>query len=183
MDTKTQREQIFDLFNRNLGQWVDLPQIMDLGIAQYNSRIFELRGEGHEIHSRSENEGRLRKTWFILLSPTIAGGERFWKCTKGTWVGYQNLLADGLTCPGCKSPVREMREERRNETIFNFEQGNYEWPSYMRHPSPPNWQPRPHPGFSEMMRWARESGRCFNHMIHIKNSYMKHVQIPVEVEP
>lgn len=50
--------------------WVPLPDILALRIAQYNARIFELRGLGHPIESKQEGD----RSWFRLISqaPTIA---------------------------------------------------------------------------------------------------------------
>lgn len=75
----SQRERLLRLLEENAGHWVDLPQILGLGIAQYNSRIFELRRQlgpsGYRIESRVlHSNGRVR-AFFRLLPPKLAQGE------------------------------------------------------------------------------------------------------------
>ena len=75
----SQRERLLRLLEENAGHWVDLPQILGLGIAQYNSRIFELRRQlgpsGYRIESRVlHSNGRVR-AFFRLLLPRPAQGE------------------------------------------------------------------------------------------------------------
>ncbi len=74
----SQREKLLRLFQEHDG-WVDLPRILELGIAQYNSRIWELRRDlepkGYCIESRVvHSNGRVR-SWFRLLPPQPAQGE------------------------------------------------------------------------------------------------------------
>ena len=73
----SQREKLLRLLQE--GGWVDLPRILELGIAQYNTRIWELRRElepkGYRIESRVvHSNGRVR-SWFRLLPPQPAQGE------------------------------------------------------------------------------------------------------------
>jgi hypothetical protein len=50
------------------GAWVELPKILALGIAQYNSRLFELRRMGFRIENRREG----KHSWFRLVTgPTV----------------------------------------------------------------------------------------------------------------
>ncbi len=75
----SQRERLLRLLEENAGHWVDLPQILGLGIAQYNSRIFELRRQlgpsGYRIESRVlPSNGRVR-AFFRLLPPRPPQGE------------------------------------------------------------------------------------------------------------
>jgi hypothetical protein len=49
----TQRDKLFQLFESRPGQWIPLPEILQLGIAQYNARIYELRKEGKEIQNKT----------------------------------------------------------------------------------------------------------------------------------
>src|ERR1017187_1434179 len=50
----TQRSRILGLLICARGSWVPLPEILALGIAQYNARIFELRRLGFSIQSYQE---------------------------------------------------------------------------------------------------------------------------------
>jgi hypothetical protein len=50
----TQRGRILGLLIGARGSWVPLPEILALGIAQYNARIFELRRLGFSIQSYQE---------------------------------------------------------------------------------------------------------------------------------
>jgi hypothetical protein len=43
---------------------VPLPRILALQIAQYNTRISELRKAGHDIKNLTEWSGRVRHSWF-----------------------------------------------------------------------------------------------------------------------
>ena len=66
--TATQCERILNLLASRIGEWVPLPEILDLHIAQYNARIFTLRKEGHEIESKVETQGDgSRHSWFRLV--------------------------------------------------------------------------------------------------------------------
>jgi hypothetical protein len=49
---KTQRSKILALLVQARGAWVPLPDILALGIAQYNARIFELRRLGFAVENR-----------------------------------------------------------------------------------------------------------------------------------
>ena len=65
--SKTQRDRILNLLQSRPGQWIPLPEILDLGIAQYSARVFELRREGHNIENRTERAGESRRSWFRLV--------------------------------------------------------------------------------------------------------------------
>lgn len=49
------------------GAWVPLPEILALGIAQYNARIWELRKRGLNIENRTEIVDGVRHSWFRLI--------------------------------------------------------------------------------------------------------------------
>lgn len=65
-------------------EWVPLPDILALGIAQYNARIHYLRRAGHDIENRTETVEGVRHSWFRLrgaertesnaLNGAVAGG-------------------------------------------------------------------------------------------------------------
>ena len=58
------RDKILKLFEKHRGEEVALNVILRLGVAQYNTRIRELRAEGHRITNRTEyREGR-KFSWF-----------------------------------------------------------------------------------------------------------------------
>jgi hypothetical protein len=54
--TKNQRSRILALLIAARGGWVSLPEILQLGIAQYNSRFFELRRLGFRIENRRDSQ-------------------------------------------------------------------------------------------------------------------------------
>ena len=58
------RAKILKLFEEFRGQWIELPAILRLGVAQYNARIKQLRGEGYVIENRTEWRGPLKKSWY-----------------------------------------------------------------------------------------------------------------------
>lgn len=47
-------------------EWVPLPDILALGIAQYNARIHYLRRAGHDIENKTETVDGTRLSWFRL---------------------------------------------------------------------------------------------------------------------
>src|ERR1700691_2001185 len=67
-----QSEKILALLRFARGAWVPLPEILDLGVAQYNARIFELRRHGLTIENRTETVDGVRHSWFRLVDP-LAG--------------------------------------------------------------------------------------------------------------
>jgi hypothetical protein len=62
----TQPAAILGVLLRARGDWVPLPQILALGIAQYGARIHELRKLNFQIENRQENRDGKRHTWFRL---------------------------------------------------------------------------------------------------------------------
>jgi hypothetical protein len=58
------RERLLRLFEEFPGQWIELPAILALGVAQYNARIKQLRDEGYAIENRTEWRGHVKKSWF-----------------------------------------------------------------------------------------------------------------------
>src|SRR4029077_16943774 len=63
----SQRERLLELLQSHGGAWVPLPEILDLQVAQYGARIFELRRAGYQIENRQEGE----HSWFRLLSAPV----------------------------------------------------------------------------------------------------------------
>jgi hypothetical protein len=66
MNRGTQKQRMLEKLQANYGQWVPLPEILALGIAQYGARLFELRRAGYEIENRQEGD----HSWFRLVSIT-----------------------------------------------------------------------------------------------------------------
>ena len=69
-NAKTQRGEILALLVKARGEWVPLPDVLALGCAQYNARIFELRRVGFNIENRTETVDGERHSWFRLLPST-----------------------------------------------------------------------------------------------------------------
>lgn len=68
MSRSTQADRLLAFLKEHQGQWVPLPKILGLGIAQYNARIFELRRQGHTIESRTEHHDGSVHSWFRLVA-------------------------------------------------------------------------------------------------------------------
>jgi hypothetical protein len=70
--SKTQAAKILGLLIEARCGWVGLPQILELGIAQYSARIFELRRLGFNIENRTERVNGSRRSWFRLVNSAPA---------------------------------------------------------------------------------------------------------------
>jgi hypothetical protein len=64
--------RIITLLRSARGAWVPLPEVLALGIAQYNARIFELRKRGLNIENRTESIDGIRHSWFRLVDSPAA---------------------------------------------------------------------------------------------------------------
>lgn len=66
-----QQQSIFDLLSSRAGQWVSLPDILNLRISQYSARIHELRKLGNKsgwrIENKTERKGGQTHSWFRLV--------------------------------------------------------------------------------------------------------------------
>ncbi|HLV85811.1 MAG TPA: hypothetical protein VKV39_02470 [Candidatus Sulfotelmatobacter sp.] len=62
----TQRERILALLSSRPGQWIGLPEILDLGFAQFGARILELRRTGHQIENKTEHRDGKVLSWYRL---------------------------------------------------------------------------------------------------------------------
>jgi hypothetical protein len=71
----TQGEKLLRLLEENVGHWVDLPRILELRIAQYSARVFELRRKGYRIENRVLHSNGGVRSSFRLLPPQPAQGE------------------------------------------------------------------------------------------------------------
>lgn len=63
-----QSARLLAFLRARAGQWVPLPEVLALGIAQYNARVFELRRDGHVIENRTETVGGQKRSWFRLVT-------------------------------------------------------------------------------------------------------------------
>lgn len=54
-DRLTQKERIRMLLESRAGQWIPLPEILALHIAQFGARIKELRADGMDIENETEH--------------------------------------------------------------------------------------------------------------------------------
>lgn len=63
----SQRARILRALVAANGGEVSLPDILALGIAQYNARIHELRRAGFDIQNRVEEIAGVRHSWFRLV--------------------------------------------------------------------------------------------------------------------
>jgi hypothetical protein len=68
-----QSEKLLALLRSAHNAWIPLPEILALGIAQYNARIWECRKRGLLIENRTETIDGVRRSWFRLVdSPAPA---------------------------------------------------------------------------------------------------------------
>ena len=63
----TQSERILALLKSK--EWVGLPEILDLRIANYRARISELRNEGYDIQCWKERVNGQTRTRYWLVTP------------------------------------------------------------------------------------------------------------------
>jgi hypothetical protein len=71
---KTQQARILRLLLDARGQWVGLPQILDLHISQFGARIFSLRRSGFVIENKTERDesGVIHSYYRLVASPAPA---------------------------------------------------------------------------------------------------------------
>ncbi len=72
---QNQQQKILGLLQSHRNEWVPLPQILALGVAQYNSRIKELRGKGHLIQNKVERVNGEKHSWFRIVVPVRYQGQ------------------------------------------------------------------------------------------------------------
>lgn len=101
-----------------------------------------------------------------------------------TWFGPSEKLSASGSCLHCAGPVSApFDEDRWWAEVDAVEQGTYPWPKYKKVAPELDWKPRPHPGYRAMWVWAQSQNRCFKHIAHLRNSYLKHTAIVVDLEP
>lgn len=64
----TQQNKLLSLLQHYHREWVPLPAILQLGIAQYNARIKELRAQGYVIENKTLWLNGIRHSWFRLFN-------------------------------------------------------------------------------------------------------------------
>jgi hypothetical protein len=62
-----QQSRILRLLEEHHPHPVQLPEVLKLGIAQYNARILELRELGYDIRNETEWHDGVRHSWFRLV--------------------------------------------------------------------------------------------------------------------
>jgi len=62
-----QQSRILKLLQDHSPSRVPLPEVLRLGIAQYNARILELRERGYDIRNEIEWHDGIRHSWFRLV--------------------------------------------------------------------------------------------------------------------
>jgi len=65
-NAKTQRARILGVLLQARGEWVPLPEILALRVAQYGARIHELRRLGFRIRNRTEHRDGQVFSYFRL---------------------------------------------------------------------------------------------------------------------
>lgn len=75
----TQREKLRALFDRREGEWIPLPDIQALGIAQHGARVKELRREyarqGFQIENRMETgQDGIKRSWYRKVREPFQAG-------------------------------------------------------------------------------------------------------------
>jgi hypothetical protein len=66
-----QQRKIADFLLERPNQWIRLPEILALGIAQYGARILENRRKGLVIENRTMWVGSKRHSWFRIVVPKV----------------------------------------------------------------------------------------------------------------
>src|SRR5437879_5549383 len=75
-NSKTQRSRILEVLLKARGEWVPLPEILRLNIAQYGTRVHELRGMGFHISNRIEHRDGKALSFFRLETGPAATVEK-----------------------------------------------------------------------------------------------------------
>ncbi|MFY9560148.1 MAG: hypothetical protein WAQ52_07935 [Terriglobales bacterium] len=68
----TQTDRVLRLLIDAGGDWVALPRILALNIAQYGARLYSLRRQGYRIENKSTTVAGVRRTAFRLVTGPTA---------------------------------------------------------------------------------------------------------------
>jgi hypothetical protein len=97
------------------------------------------------------------------------------------WIGERSQVSASGNCPFCSGELKEVPTFWAD--VDAVERGEYSWPTYKKTAQPADWKPQPHPGYRAMWEWASKQQRCFKHIAHLHNSYLKHTGTYVGIEP
>jgi hypothetical protein len=70
-----QRDKLLRMLREAEGKWVPLYDILNLGIAQYGARVFELRKLGFLIENKVKQVDGVRYSWFRLKPQDVVVGQ------------------------------------------------------------------------------------------------------------
>lgn len=70
-----QKAKLRFIFEQRAHQWISLPEILSMGIAQYNARIHELRADGMHIKNMTKVVDGNRLSWFMYEPFEFVGGQ------------------------------------------------------------------------------------------------------------
>lgn len=62
---KHQKERLAEFFKQRPDTWIALPEILQLGIAQYNSRLLDCRRDGMDIKNKIEIVEGIKHSWYM----------------------------------------------------------------------------------------------------------------------
>ena len=68
MKLNNQAKRILSLLLNYQGNWVPLPEILDLRIARYGARIMEIRRAGYQVEMQDSWHGRERHTAYRIVT-------------------------------------------------------------------------------------------------------------------
>jgi hypothetical protein len=83
-----QQQKLKALLLRAHGEWVELPEILDLKISQFGARVLELRRMGYDIQNRQETRDGKKRSWYRLVPSVLAA------VTTPTKVEHTSLFGD-----------------------------------------------------------------------------------------
>jgi Helix-turn-helix domain len=71
--SRGQRDRILKLLVEARGEWVPLPAVLELGIAQYGARLLELRRTGFDIQNKTWwEQGGKHSAFRLILGTKVA---------------------------------------------------------------------------------------------------------------
>ena len=63
----TQYKRLEKVFRDSPNEWIPLPRILLMGLAQYGARILELRKSGMDIKNKVERVNGTTHSWFMYV--------------------------------------------------------------------------------------------------------------------
>lgn len=58
--------RLLAFFQKRAGEWIPLPEILNLHMSQFGARIFQLRRRGYQIENKMETVDGQRHSWYRL---------------------------------------------------------------------------------------------------------------------